>query len=82
MEYYKYYVSDNLTKSCEPFTPTEFLAAAKLYNLPIILFWSETPQVLCAFTHEGNAKEPLYICKKGVLAHHDQRIAIHGLRIL
>lgn len=68
---YETYVNEMLSKSGEPFTPTEYLAAAKLYDLPIVLFWSKNPQVLPAYTLEGNKKDPLYLHKKGILIHRD-----------
>ena len=65
-------------------TFTEFRAAAKLYNIPIIILSDGPPQVAEAFTNEGNQGEPLYILQENnhfdMLLHPLQKIKFKKAR--
>lgn len=76
-KHFKSFITSKLQNSGEWFTDTEFKAAAKLYNFPIILFSSSGTIINEAFTQQGNAEMPLYILFRknhfDVLIHREEK---------
>ena len=76
IEDYPEYLLSSFSKSGEPFTHVELLAAAKFYNIPIIYAMKDSDFnwiELNAYTLEGNKQDALYIHRRGMLVHRNQK---------
>ena len=70
------YLKEKFSKPGEVFTGVELMAAAKLYNMPMI--WKG--EAFNAFTNEGNQKEAIYLHKRGMLVHKSQTSLLEKFR--